>query len=140
MRLSIALLVFSLVALAPAASASSFHFNQISIISSAQADDAPAPAVSGSPSLAEKAGEIGDKIGAVADKIPMDNTVIMVISLIVGFGYDLIRRKWPTKNPASLWGDVKAVIGGFSKILLGLSKVVDKLNEFGDKVFGQNQK
>jgi hypothetical protein len=137
-----ALSVFFLVALAPVASvASSTHFD---LVTAAHADEAPAPAVSTSPApaigVADQIGSVGDKIGGIADKIPLDGVPITVLIMVVGFVYDMVRRKWPTKNPASLWLDVKKIIDATAKVLSGIGKLLGKLGDLGDKVFGQNLK
>lgn len=137
-----ALFAFVCVALAPASSVA-FSFEQIDkiqLITAAHADEAPAPAVSPAPALGDKIGDVGDKLGSAADKIPSDGMPITVLAMVVAFIYDQIRRRWPTKNPASLWHDAKAVLNGISKLLAGAGKLLGKIGEVGDKVLGQNVK
>lgn len=104
--------------------------SSISLVSEAQAQDASPIASPEASPAAKSAGEkIGGTLTDIADKIPLSGPVIMVLVFL----YDFARRKWPTKNPASLVRDVKAVIGGIKKLL-------DKLDQLLDAVFGQSTK
>lgn len=93
------------------------------------------PAASDVQKVAGKIEGVGAVIKKVIDSIPLSGPVI----LIAAFLYDLARRKWPTKNPASLWRDIKAVSKAIVSLLMALIAFLHKIDEFGDSVIGQNQ-
>jgi hypothetical protein len=143
-RATLAAFVFVLASMPVASLAADRHFHlldQVNLVTAAHADE-PAPAASLSPveHAGDQVGHVGDVIGGIADKIPADGMGITIMIMVVGFLYDLFRRKFPSKNPASLWRDAKAVIAGVKKVLLGGVKLLEKLDQVGDKVLGQNLK
>jgi len=127
--------VFFMVALSVASMPRISHLShghvgaQVTLVSQAFADESPAPVVSPSPAPESAIGKVGKFLEDLAGKIPVEGVVITVLAFI----YDLVRRKFPTKNPASLIGDVQ-------KILRGLGMLLTKLDKFLDSVVGQNLK
>lgn len=101
-------------------------------VASASASPSPSPSASIAPVVAAspaKSGiaSAGDAIGNVASQIPLTG---MVITILIGL-YDFIRRKWPTKDPASLLRDLQMLFRGIGALL-------SKLDAFIDSIIGQN--
>lgn len=70
-----------------------------------------------------------DTLTQIANKIPGSLPVWVV--LILGFVFDLVARKWPTKNPTSLLIVISAVLKGVITIL-------GKADKLLNDVIGQN--
>lgn len=133
----VALFVFMAVAVTPFRTLSLVqhheHRDSISFVSEAYAQEsAPTPEPSVSPAPAEQpssASKVAAFLGMLADKIPTEGVIIAVLAFV----YDFVRRKWPTKNPASLVRDVQAV-------LKAIVKFIQKIDALLDSVLGQNLK
>lgn len=90
------------------------------------ASASPSPVIAASPAQSSMA-KVGNGLSDLANKIPLSGVVITVL---VGL-YDFIRRKWPTKDPASLLRDLKSLFKGIISLL-------QKLDDFIDSIVGQN--
>lgn len=86
------------------------------------------PVMMASPSPTESGvSHFAKSLQDVAQKIPTTGTVITALLFV----YDFVRRKWPTKDPASLLKDLKALFKGIIALL-------NKLDDFIDAIIGQN--
>lgn len=110
------------------------HANSITLVKgisytllpSAYAQEA-VPTIAPTPAGLPAAGKAGDFLNDLAGKIPSEGVVLT----IAVFVYDFARRRFPSKDPASFWRDIK-------KLLLGIIALLAKIDAFGDKIFGQN--
>jgi hypothetical protein len=103
-----------------------------SIIAQAYADEvaaSPSPEVSPAPAQSSGVGKVGEFLADLASKIPLEGVIISILVFV----YDFVRRRMPTKNPASLLRDVQ-------KLLKGVIAMFMKLDQLLDKVLGQNVK
>jgi hypothetical protein len=94
-----------------------------SVISSAYAQEAPADQPQEVPAEKSFWQKFGEFLSMIASKMGVEGMVATAILFL----YDFIRRKVPSKNPASLFRDLKSVIKGVIDFLHAVDLWLDKL-------------
>lgn len=97
--------------------------SSFALIHEARADE---PSAMASPEPESAGQKIGGTLEDIANHIPLEGVVVTILLFV----YDFVRRKFPTAKPASLWRDISAV-------LHGLMALISKIDQLGDKIFGQ---
>ena len=72
-------------------------------------------------------------IDTVTNALPTEGAIKTAIGMALGFLFEVIVRRWPTKNPQSVWLWARALVGQ-------LARLFSKLDAFMDAVAPQKLK